>query len=280
MKFYAVSVAAVGVVATDPIGANVSSYPACDFGACSSYAGSGLKGYPATCYASKACGTMDCSTEYKIKDRNSMCNIAAKDRYNECQSRCDSAASGGHSDWTNDCRHGCGYWGGSTDCSANAASGDWISHEVIQGEVKYTMEHGTAKKHSESKTNEWSKSVTSTVGAKFSFASASVSTKIAHDTSSSYSNEWSSSTTTKYSVTFPNSDSGKQLWQYVININDDCSHNERTMTKDYALTAGRFQKPCCPAGYGAGDHKQDYQACHSPAKKASWCSSAEYFTLV
>jgi hypothetical protein len=221
---------------------------------------------------------MDCSGGYNIKDRQYFCKFDAKDRYNQCQSACDRAASG-HDDWTNDCRYGCNFWKQS-DCSANAASGDWIAHEVIEGQVTYTLEHGTAKKHSESKTKEWSKSVTTTVGAKFSFASASVATTIGQSTSKSYSNEWSSSTTVSYSVTFPDSDAGKQLWQYVININDDCSHSEQTLTKDYALTEGRWQKPCCPAGYGDKGHGSDYQTCHSPAKKAKWCSTAEYFTLV
>lgn len=278
MKIHACSVAAVAAVATD-IGANVSGYPACDFHKCEAYAGAHLSGYPATCYASKACGEMDCSKSYVIKDQNAFCKYAAKDRYSQCQKACDKAASG-HDDWTKDCRYGCNYWQ-SGDCSASSANGDWVPRETIQGETTYSIQHGTSKSHSESKTKEWSQSVTRTVSKGFKFGSASVSNEISHSTSKSYSNEWSSNTLASYTVTFKDTDRGKQLWQYIIKIKDDCSHAEQTLTKDWALTAGKWQKPCCPPGYGGGGHTTDYQACHSPAHKASWCSTdVEYFTVV
>merc|ERR1712127_810106 len=267
-----------GAIAAD-LGANVSGYPACDFDACASFAGAHLSGYPATCYASKACGSMDCSHGYEVKDKKHFCNYAAKDRYNKCKSECNNAASG-HDDWVKDCKNGCNYWQ-SGDCSASNANGDWIAHEVIQAEVTYTYQHGTAKKHTESKSKEWSQSVTTAVTSKFEFGSVSVSNEIGHKTVDSYSNEWSSNSLSSYQVTFKDKDDGKQLWQYVINIKDDCTHTEETFTRDYALTAGKWQKPCCPPGYGGQGHTTDYQSCHSPAKKAKWCSSdAVYFTLV
>jgi hypothetical protein len=264
--------------ATD-LGANVSGFPACDFKACEAYAGAHLSGYPATCYASKACGSMDCSHGYEVKDKQHFCKYAAKDRYSNCKSECNNAASG-HDDWVNDCKHGCGYWQ-SGDCSATNAKGDWVARETIQGQTEYSIQHGTSKKHAESKTKEWSQSVTTTVTAKFEFGSASVSNEIGHKTADSYSNEWSSNSLSSYQVTFKDKDDGKQLWQYVIKIEDDCTHTEQTFTRDYALTAGKWQKPCCPPGYGGQGHTTDYQSCHSPANKAKWCSSdAEYFTLV
>lgn len=277
MKICAFTVAAVGAVATD-LGANVSGFPACDFNACASYAGSDLSGYPATCYASKACGSMDCSHGYEVTDKQHFCNYAAKDRYSKCNSECNSAASG-HPDWVNYCKNGCGYWQNG-DCSANSANGDWVAREVIQGETEYWIQHGTSKSHSESKTKEWSNSVTTTVEAKFGFAGASVSNTIGKSTSQSYSSEWSRNDQTGYKITFHEDVRGKQLWQYIIHIKDDCSHAEQTLTKDYALTANRNQKPCCPPGYGSKGHTTDYQGCDAPAKKASWCSKdVEYFTV-
>lgn len=166
-------------------------------------------------------------------------------------------------------------------CTATSADGDWVAHEVIQAQVTYGLQHGTAKSHAESKTQSWSKSVTKTVSGGFSFAKVTASKTIGSGTSQTYSDEWSANTEVSYSVTFPAEDAGLQLWQYVINIEDSCGHTEQTKTTDYALTAGRYQKPCCPAGYGGPGHTIDYQVCHAPATKASWCSTtAEYFTAV
>lgn len=167
-------------------------------------------------------------------------------------------------------------------CSATDTDGDWIAREVIQGATTYSISIGTQKQHSQSNTASWSSSVTKSAGANFKFASAGVDSNVAQTTANEYAGLWSVSTTADYSVNFGAEDVGKQLWQYIIHIQDDCSHSETTFTRDYALTQGVWEKPCCPAGWGAPpNHTTDYQACHAPAEKASWCSTtAEYFTAV
>lgn len=281
MKVFAFSVAFIGATATDPTDVNLtSSYPDCNFDACASQAGKGLSGYPATCYASKACGKMDCSKGYQIEDRSFFCKFDAKDRYNKCQNACDHAADG-HQDWTNYCRNGCDYWKGG--CEANQASGEWKPLETIQGDVTIGIKVGTAKKHAESKTDAWSKSVTKTVEEEMEFSSKSVSTKVAKAQVAANEDAWYADVVVSRDTDFPVSDRGKQLWQWHINIHDSCSHAETTFSADYALTAGMPEKPCCVPGYGANGHKTDYQECTTEdgSFKATYCSkTAEYFTVV
>lgn len=165
-------------------------------------------------------------------------------------------------------------------CSATDTDGDWISIETLQGAIELSISYGTVKTNSESNTSSWSNSVTKAVKVGFKFASAGVNSTVAQTTANQYADQWSAFKLSKYTVSFPATDAGKQLWQYVINIQDNCSHSVQTLTMDYSLTEGVYQKPCCPAGWGqAPNHTTDYQACHAPAEKASWCSStAEYFT--
>jgi len=169
-------------------------------------------------------------------------------------------------------------------CSAIDTEGDWIAHEVIQGTTTYTIEVGIQRQYSQSNSSSWADSVTSKVGLSFKFASAGVDKTVAQSTANEYTGLWSVEKDGHItnSVTFGAGDVGKQWWQYIIVIKDNCSHTEQTLTRDYAFTQGAWQKPCCPAGWGEfPNHTTDYQACHAPAVKASWCSStAEYFNAM
>merc|ERR1712228_112467 len=105
----------------------------------------------------------------------------------------------------------------------------------------------------ESKTEEWSESVTVTVQQGWSLdgnaGSASISSTIGHKTANTYSNEWSTSTEHDFSVSFGKEDVGKAAWQFRFSPKDSCGHTEETLTKEFALPENAAREPCCVPGY-------------------------------
>jgi hypothetical protein len=139
-------------------------------------------------------------------------------------------------------------------CSATGVTGQWEQRYVISAPTQETWMHGTEKKYSESKSEEWSQTVTAQVGATWSLlgaeGSVSITKEVAHETSQSYQDEWSVNDQQTFSITWGKEDVGKQAWQFVFYPTDSCGHTEETLVKNYALTEGAFRMPCCAPGYG------------------------------
>lgn len=138
-------------------------------------------------------------------------------------------------------------------CRANHVKGKWQYRYTIAGATTETWKHGTMKTHSESKTEEWSKSVSISVSEGFELdgesSSIKVDTSISHKVSQTYTNEWSVNDEVDFSVAFGSSDVGRAAWQFVFDEHDTCSHSERTVTREFALTATAASMPCCIPGY-------------------------------
>jgi len=133
--------------------------------------------------------------------------------------------------------------------------GSWKYKYVIASIGSESWEHGTTQTHKESKSKEWSKSVTTTVKSGFEFegysTSISVSKNIGQKVSEMYSDEWSISDTHIFTVTWTKDDIGKVAWQWHMSETDNCGHKEDTLVKDFALTSDAATLPCCVPGYGA-----------------------------
>jgi len=128
-----------------------------------------------------------------------------------------------------------------------------------------SWKHGTTKTYAESKTEEWSRSVTETVSSGFDLEGISGSVEIsgtwAQSTSQTYSSEWSTNNEFDFSVSWGSEDVGKMSWQFNFAPQDSCGHTELSLTKEKALTEGRWRPPCCLPGYSTD--APFYSKCHS-----------------
>jgi len=138
-------------------------------------------------------------------------------------------------------------------CRANATTGHWQYRYTIPGAVTETWRHGTTKTYSESKTDEWSESVSVAVDAGFKFlgvgVDTTVTTEFSHQFSQTYSNEWSTTDEHDFQVTWSEKDIGRASWQFVVNELDTCGHQEESLLREFAITPNRLSEPCCLPGY-------------------------------
>ena len=138
-------------------------------------------------------------------------------------------------------------------CIATEVQGRWAPHGTIVGQITETWEHGTSKTHAESKTEDWSQSVSITVTQGWSLfgqgGSASITGTISHSTSNTYSREWTVDEKYTFQLTWPQEYKGKASWQFRFESSDTCSHREDTFTREFAVTEGQFRPPCCVPGY-------------------------------
>lgn len=138
-------------------------------------------------------------------------------------------------------------------CRAKHTSGQWKYRYTIPGAVTETWKHGTAKTYSQSKTEEWSESVSIAVDTSFKFlgigADITVTSTFSHQFSEAYSSEWSTTDEHDFQVAWPKKDIGKASWQFVVSELDNCGHQEETLLKEFAITPNRLMEPCCLPGY-------------------------------
>ena len=151
-------------------------------------------------------------------------------------------------------------------CVGKAVQGQWVYQQTIaQPGVTQKWIWGTNKQHTESKTTDWSESVSATVSQGWelfgSEGSVSITSTFSRSESQSYSYSWSSSTTEEYDITWSKSAVGKAAWQFDFIATDSCQHKETAHVKEFALTDGQWSPPCCAPGY-ATDAPQ-YKTCHS-----------------
>lgn len=153
----------------------------------------------------------------------------------------------------------------------SGAIGGWQGLNFLTGKHTYSATHGTSKSNAAQKTGLWSSEVTSTVtagvevspgilgaGGKFT-AEASLSAGLRAELSHSYSKEWTMNKEETYTIEFPE-DKGF-LWQWVIQIKTNDGKYLQSKTRDYAITAGKWEKPRCLPGYGTDAPR--YQKCYS-----------------
>jgi hypothetical protein len=138
-------------------------------------------------------------------------------------------------------------------CTANMVSGRWVYKYTVATATTEKWKEGTSKTHTESKTREWSESVTRKVTKGWELEGTSgkisVGTTIGHQTSQGYSDEWSVSSEYDFTITWSKDDVGKSAWQFHFNTVDSCGHSEETLTHEYALTESAAREPCCVPGY-------------------------------
>jgi hypothetical protein len=131
--------------------------------------------------------------------------------------------------------------------------GQWTVHATIPGAVTETWKHGTSKKHTESKSDEWSMSATRTVTRGFKFeefsAESKIESSISRSISNSYSSEWGVNDEYDWTIQWSQSDIGKTAWQFQFAFTDTCNHEETTRAQEFAVTEGAFRPPCCLPGY-------------------------------
>jgi len=71
----------------------------------------------------------------------------------------------------------------------------------------------------------------------------------AEATSRSYSSEWTMDEEVEFSVAWGAEAVGKMSWQFNFSPFDSCGNTELSLTKEKALTEGRWRPPCCLPGY-------------------------------
>lgn len=167
-------------------------------------------------------------------------------------------------------------------CTVNKSMGQWLYKYTISGTVTETWKHGTTKTHEESKTEEWTESMSVSVDAGFKFLGMGTEITItggfAHSTSSTHQDEWSITEEEDFSITFDEAYWGKAAWQFIFSEFDTCLHQENTLTREFAVTANAMDEPCCLPGYAADAPK--YKVCLSekvmlPNGKEHGCSVKE-----
>lgn len=150
-------------------------------------------------------------------------------------------------------------------CLASSVQGQWQQRYVIAAPTKETWKHGTQKRNEESKTEDWSESVSAKVSQSWSLFGAEGSVEItgtyAHQTSSTYSSEWTTSDEHTFEITWSEEQVGKQSWQFVFFTSDSCQHEEQTLVQDFAVTEGAWRPPCCVPGFATD--MPAYTTCHS-----------------
>lgn len=138
-------------------------------------------------------------------------------------------------------------------CTATDVKGHWEYQFTVAGATTQKWSHGTHKTESNTKTQAWDESVTTTVSQGFSLVgnggSVQISGTVAHQTSQTFQSEWGTSDTQEFDVTFDKSDVGKAAWQFVFSPTDSCGNAVTSLTKEFALTEGQFRQPCCVPGW-------------------------------
>lgn len=150
-------------------------------------------------------------------------------------------------------------------CLAESVKGSWTSKYTISSQGSETWRHGTSMTHGNSKTEEWSSSVTRTVNTGFELegisASTEISSTIGHSTSNTYSQEWTTNDEHAFTVTWGPNAVGLNAWQFIFAPYDSCGYTEQSKTQQYALTEGAWRPPCCLPGYATD--APSYSKCHS-----------------
>jgi hypothetical protein len=212
---------------------------------------------------------------YKACD-NEMCGYPALDRRDHCESFCKKAS--GHKKHKNDCQSGCDFW-----CSAKSVTGHWDYLETVSKEGTATYKHGRyeSKGTSVTETKSWSQSAASAMGnGAFSFKgphSHSVSGSIGGSLSKTYTKEFAQWSEVTWTVNFKKEDVGKAIYQFDIDIEDNCGNKASYETQDYALVdTAKFDEPCCLPKYATD--VPEYQNCKSGSP--SVCASLSNLTLV
>lgn len=156
----------------------------------------------------------------------------------------------------------------SDPCQVTAVTGRWKQQFSIAAPTTITFKHGTSKKNDYTKTTTWSDEVSSTVKSSFQISgfgvTADVSAKVAVQTSDQYSEEWQMDDEEDFQVAFSQDDVGKFVWQFEFAVGDACESGANPLSKEYSLSAGAWDEPCCVPGFCT-----DAPACHS-------CHTAEY----
>lgn len=163
--------------------------------------------------------------------------------------------------------------------------GRWKWYTTLTGDERsIKITHGATKTKSETKTEEWSSSVTTTVetslDAPLPFGATgggktSVSNTISRSMANTFSEEWSSSETKEDTITIKHDDKiGLELWQWVFDIEDPMRNKVSAGTIAYAYTKTRREPPRCFPGYSAGT-TIEHQICEPggcmPGYKDSEC---------
>ena len=139
-------------------------------------------------------------------------------------------------------------------CSAKSVKGYWRYRYTIPTDNTETWKHGSLKKYQDSKTEEWSDSVTIKVELGFEIEGFdlgfSVGPTLGHKFAETYSQEWSVSEEYDFTFRWSGQDVGKASWQFVVDTLDTCGHKERALLQEFAVTPNREREPCCLPGYG------------------------------
>lgn len=141
--------------------------------------------------------------------------------------------------------------------------GHWIPKNQLISPSLYSYEVGTAKTEGFTKTETWANSVTASVEGGLTVmglaeATAKLSVTMSSQFAKSDSKYWTMSTTTTWATEFQASDAGKQVWQWVYDI-ESFRDKVNTLSPYLALTDYAGQPPKCVPGYATG--KGDYQVC-------------------
>ena len=139
-------------------------------------------------------------------------------------------------------------------CKAQQVQGHWQYRYSISADTQETWKHGTTKKYPESKTTEWSISMSAEAKGKLEVkgfgVSGSMSGEVGEKFTEKYSQEWSVNTEDDFTVHWNAEDIGKASWQFVVDMKDSCDHIERALLREFAVTPNREREPCCLPGYG------------------------------
>lgn len=126
-------------------------------------------------------------------------------------------------------------------------SGKWAYVQSVSSKQDITFVHGVTRTYTNTKTQEWAKSVTVSVGegfnAIFVSGSVSISSTTSRSISQSYSSTFAETDETQFHDTF---DAGT-IWQWSWNITDECG-SSTVLGTDVVRTNGRYQPPCCLPG--------------------------------
>lgn len=151
-------------------------------------------------------------------------------------------------------------------CKATTVQGRWVVHGgQIAGETSEVWTVGTHQSFSETKTDDWKRSVTETIKDGWKFEGLEGGIEItgtwAHETSKSFTAAWSEDDSHKYTVKYTAQDRGKQPWQFQFSPRDSCGNTAISVAQSLAITEGAWRLPCCVPGFASD--APTYMVCHS-----------------
>jgi hypothetical protein len=136
-----------------------------------------------------------------------------------------------------------------SDCTAVISkTSHWVQVGSSPGPQELQYSYGVDRSYEVTQTGAWSKSVSHSVTAGFSYDGAKLTTTVSHNTSQEYTMSHSSTFSTSQLETYSTQLPAGVAWQFHMFIEDNCGTSTVHM-RDFQVTDSAANPPCCLPGY-------------------------------